>query len=560
MTADAPTLSSLHLPGKADHTLFCLTSALPDTVGIALCVLDNLAMPQHPLTDEQSEVVRSSATRLAVVAGAGTGKTHTLAALASSRPHERILYATFSKAAQLDASARLPPNVQARTLSSLAYATHGRRFRSSGKLSAAVRPASVAHLFPSPSPQHSLLRARFAIDSVHRFCQSTDTSPEPSPDAALAARKAGVPLDLLEADTHTLWARMSDPSDPSVPASHDVYFKAWAIDGAPGLSAMADRFLVDEAQDNSPVADALFASLPKPVVYVGDPSQSIYAFRGAVDTLSSFAAHSTLSLSISFRFGPAIAALANALLSSFKTNPLRMTGASVADAISDVQADLPFTVVTRTNAGVFSHALVAIDAGHPIELVGGYDSYSFGRLIDLHNLAVGRLSAVSDPLLRALASLDAVEAYAKLAADHELKVSMKVVRQYGHDIPHLVSRIRSACDSHQASCSKPLVTICTTHKSKGLEFPQVVMGSDFPTIYLPDGSLVPTARTDQQEINLLYVALTRASTILQPTPSLRRLGASSSRINPHDLHHPCAAIASSHLEGSTRLRAENTRV
>ena len=516
-------------------------------------------MPHSELTDEQQAVATCNSRRLAVVAGAGTGKTHTLSALAAFRPRERILYATFSKAAQTDASARLPSNVQARTLNSLAFPTHGRRFKNAGKLVPSIRAASVATLFASADPQASLLRARFAIDTVHRFCQSTRHDPIPTADVSAAALRAGVPSSLLESDAHTLWRRMVDLTDRSVPATHDAYFKAWALDGAPGLDRIADRFLIDEAQDNSPVADSLFAALDKPVVYVGDPSQSIYAFRGAVDTLSSFEADVTLPLSVSFRFGPAIASLANRLLQAFKTNPLVMTGAALADAVAEVQTDLPFTVVARTNAGVFSHAVSALEGGYPIELLGGPDTYSFGRLLELFNLGAGKHNLVTDPLLKALGTLDAVLSYAKLTADHELKAAIKVVRQYGEDLPSLVARIRHSAATPSLSSSRPLVTLCTTHRSKGLEFGQVAMGSDYPSIYLPDGNLVPAARADQQEVNLLYVALTRACALLSPTPSLRRLLQSSAQPSSSP-PQPLAAMASSHLVGNTRLSTENTFV
>lgn len=553
------TLARFQRCGKltTSHRLF--SCALPIPLASDSSVPIIVSMPHSELTDEQNAVVASNARRLAVVAGAGTGKTHTLAALAARRPGERILYATFSKAAQTDASHRLPPNVQARTLSSLAFPTHGRRFRNSGKLFSTVRAASVAALFAGPDPQLSLLRARFAIDSVHRFCQSTHQQPSPPADLVSAAARAGVSQASLEADTHTLWARMSDCSDRSVPATHDAYFKAWALDGAPGLERLADRFLVDEAQDNSPVADSLFATLSKPVVYVGDPSQSIYAFRGAVDTLSSFDADEMLSLSVSFRFGPNVASLANALLAHFKTSPLRMTGAALVDAIAEVQADLPFAVVTRTNAGVFSHAVTALDAGYRIELVGGPESYAFARLIDLFNLERRKDRIVLDPLLKALGSLDAALSYAKLTGDHELKAAIRVVRQYGDDLPHLVARIKASATRLPLGDSRPLVTLCTTHRAKGLEFGQVAMGADFPSIYLPDGNLVPAARADQQEVNLLYVALTRACAVLCPTPSLRRLFdaylAASAKFA-----QPLAATQSSHRAGSNRLSTANTLV
>ena len=536
------TLAAFTWPRKAplSTTLFRLNQVMPLA---SLCLLPIMAlMTQHALSQEQLAVVRSSARRLAVIAGAGTGKTHTLAALARSRPNERILYATFSKAAQTDASQRLPPNVQARTLSSLAYATHGRPYRTAGKLSALVRAASVAHLFKCADPNLSLLRSRFALDGVREFCQQTSSTPLPSASLCLSASQSGVSDSILHSDITTLWRHMVDIHDLTTPVTHDCYFKAWALAGAPGLESVADRYLIDEAQDNTCVADLLFSQLTKPVAYVGDPSQSIYAFRGAVDSLTSFHADESLALTTSFRFGPNIASLANQLLTHFKAKPLRVVGSGGDDAICDVQADLPFTVIARTNAGIFSCASAMLDAGHHITLIGGVDAYSLGRLLDLFNVASGNPRAAADPLIRSLASIEAVESYAKLTADHELKAAIRVVKQAGTDLPSLVRRIRTA-SVEPPSASRTSVTLCTAHKAKGLEFAQVLMADDFPTIYLADGNLVPPARAHQQEVNLLYVALTRACTILRPTDSLLRLLAATASTGLPPTRAPAAFAA-----------------
>ena len=72
------------------------------------------------LTSEQQRIVRSGAARLAVQAGAGAAKTTTLCAYAQARPRSRVLYVAFNKAIQLEAAARMPANVTARTTHSLA--------------------------------------------------------------------------------------------------------------------------------------------------------------------------------------------------------------------------------------------------------------------------------------------------------------------------------------------------------------------------------------------------------------------------------------------------------
>lgn len=509
-------------------------------------------MQGRQLSDEQLAVVHSNARRLKVNAGAGTGKTFTLGELARSRPRESILYATFSKAAQTDAAERLPPNVLAKTLASLAYPSHGRSLNAHRKLQATVRAASVAHLFPEDDPARSLLRGRFALEAIREFCYATAASIEPSESVCAAAAKAGLSTGRVGDDARRLWRQMFDLSDRMTPVTHDAYFKAWSLDGAPGLAGSADRYLVDEAQDNNAAADALFAELRQPVAYVGDSAQSIYAFRGAVDSLSTFQADETLSLRTSYRFGTSIAALANALLERFKIDPLRMVGLGGQDAITSVESDLPLTIIARTNAGVFASALAALERGHAIDFVGGFDSYNFARLVDLSAVCAGRPRQCRDPLLRTLGSMQAVDAYAKLTEDQDLKSALRLVRDAGSQIAHLVERLKVATLSQTEGDGKSLVSLSTAHRVKGLEFGQVMMADDFPDIYMPNGELVPIDKACQQEINLLYVTVTRATTIFQPNPSLVRLALSlEQRSGPSSAPAACASAQRTRVSGQS---------
>ena len=81
--------------------------------------------------------------------------------------------------------------------------------------------------------------------------------------------------------------------------------------------------LLDEYQDTSPIQSRLLAKLfhGKPVMAVGDPNQSIYAWRGAssanlADFFSDFGPGETFTLSTSWRSGTAILQAANAISGS----------------------------------------------------------------------------------------------------------------------------------------------------------------------------------------------------------------------------------------------------
>ena len=77
------------------------------------------------------------------------------------------------------------------------------------------------------------------------------------------------------------------------------------------LSQDYDLILVDEAQDLNPVTMAIIEEQTIPVMYVGDTHQHIYGFNGAKDGLRANRADVELRLTRSFRFGPAVAWIAN---------------------------------------------------------------------------------------------------------------------------------------------------------------------------------------------------------------------------------------------------------
>ncbi|KAH8092807.1 ATP-dependent DNA helicase [Aureococcus anophagefferens] len=87
--------------------------------------------------------------------------------------------------------------------------------------------------------------------------------------------------------------------------------------------------VIDEAQDLNPPHLELFVSAPRrngdrvAHAIVGDPYQSLYAWRGARNALKSAAplATTTVSLTKSFRFGPAVACLATAVLQECEARP-----------------------------------------------------------------------------------------------------------------------------------------------------------------------------------------------------------------------------------------------
>lgn len=482
------------------------------------------------LTPEQSAVVDARSPRVRVDAGAGTGKTSTLVAYAASRPRQRGLYLAFNKTVQVHASRVFPANCVASTLHSLAYAAWGRRYKVAGKLSSAVPHGQALALVPEANVVRRLLRMRLALAAVHEYVVSDASEVGLSASLVVEASRIGIPLASVMADARRFWSIMSDPADRRLPALHDTYFKQWAMSlAARDLSRFA-YVLVDEAQDLNPVADAVLRQHAKTLVYVGDSAQGIYAFRGAADCLATMPAVETLRLTQSFRFGPGIAALANRLLSQFRGDALELTGVRGPDYVGPVQQDLPHAILCRTNAGVFSAAADWARRGARIHFIGGAAGYA-GRVRDAYELSRGHVDRLADPVWRALGSIDALREYAEVVNDAELRSLCRVVEAHGDDIPAILKRFETCAVQKAVVASGPMeslypadVFVGTCHRAKGLEFGQVRIGDDFPS--LCDGERPLSAdRVDPQEVNLLYVAMTRAALLLQLPPRLAWLSA-----------------------------------
>lgn len=450
----------------------------------------------HLLTPEQQQIVRSTARRLRVQAYAGTGKTATLVAYAQARPDQRILYLAFNKPIQREAARRFPRHVTCLTTHALAYRHIGRAFQDAGRLGSLGASDLMDRFDLAP------VDARRVLDTLESFLRSAD--PRPS--------GRHLPPDLIEADRTPVvrlaaWAwEAMQARDGDLPMTHDGYLKLYQL-GRPDLSQTFDLLLFDEAQDANEVTLDLIGQQRLPQVVVGDTHQSIYAFRGAVDALSRFEADETLRLTQSFRFGPGAAAVATALLAGLKGESVPVVGQPDRETVFEVDRNRPYTVIARTNATVFAEA-VALLGTTRFHLIGGVASYPFDRLVDVHHLLSGQPGAVRDGFLKRQRTASRLEAYAAEVDDKELLMLLKVARDHGAQTPDLVRRLQAEAT---ADAQDAQVCLTTAHRAKGLEFEQVVLADDFPS-FISDEGLAQRADTPErvQELNLLYVAVTRA--------------------------------------------------
>lgn len=458
-------------------------------------------------TDEQAAIVSHFAIGdpFKVTAVAGSGKTSTLRLLAEST-QKRGFYLAFNKAIQTDAAKSFPSNVTAKTAHALAFRTHGtvvidrinKTPRQYGR-----QIANVLGIYDGfGNGEHFLepgTAASFVMEMVTRFCASADTeiSVKHVPFAEGIEDRAAFGAYLLPF-AKKAWADVQGTTGKLKP-THDHYLKAWALTN-PVIKS--DYILFDEAQDASPVMSQVISQQADhaQVIAVGDESQSIYGWRGAVNAMADFPGEE-LTLTQSFRFGPKIADEANKWLAILDAK-VRVKGLESIDSRIEPVA-LPDAVLCRTNAQCIQEALVAHESGKAVGIVGGTkDIEIFTK--QAQRLQSGQTTDHAD--LAAFQTWNEVCHYVESDnAGADLKVRVNLINRYGADA------VLNVCNSVVPE-DKAEVVVSTAHKAKGREWDTVRVATDFrePKSVEEGG----TGQVSRQDAMLSYVTVTRAKHVL----------------------------------------------
>jgi hypothetical protein len=452
-------------------------------------------------TPEQQAIVDAYRTceRLVIEAGAGSGKTSTLKMCAAATPGRCGVYLAYNRAIADDAKRSFPPSVTCATAHSFAYRAVGASFRDrlNGPRMPARETARILGIAGPTriNPERVLAPdqvARIAMETVGRFCHSADAQvgrrhvpakPGLDDPASMAALAAAV-LPYAE----RAWADVTR-RDGQLKFTHDVYLKLWQLSG-PRLPA--DFVLLDEAQDANPVVADIVRRQAAQQVLVGDRSQAIYGWRGAVDAMATFEGR-RLALSQSFRFGQAVADEANKFLELLAA-PLRLRGHErIASSVGELER--PAAVLCRTNAEAVAKVMSAFEAGRRPALVGGGN--------DIRALAEAAVTlkaglGTAHPELFIFRTWSELQEYVEHdEAGADLKVFVGLVDAYGPEV--VMDTIDRLVDERRAD-----VVVSTAHKAKGREWDTVRIADDFRE---PKESNAP-------ELMLAYVAVTRAKLAL----------------------------------------------
>jgi hypothetical protein len=429
----------------------------------------------------------ASSRSFAVRAVAGAGKTSTLRMAWTAAPREGLAVA-FGARNAADLKAALPSAAEARTMNSLGHAAWGRHL--SGRLSLdADKMKRIANDLSIPREDFRDFLSLIGLAKSYgyapqgvpgapkRFLTSLDDLCDEHDLPAALIPLADRALDLSIRDA---WRGKIDFNDQLyMPALYNSIFPTYPL------------VAVDEAQDLSAVQHWMVARCLAPggqLIVIGDPSQAIYAWRGAESNSFSdlVSAHNlpTLPLHQSFRCPQAVVREAQRYVPEMEAWDRAPVGTVTANAPIAVG----HAVIARTNAALFRVAFSLLRRG----ILPNYLGRDF--LTGLRRT----LAQVRDEAGLESWWASVRDDKRKLARNTDRYLSLRVLfdlaRKDGRRPDEVLAKLLG-------NPSDSTVTLSTIHKAKGLEWPFVHL--DLNSHF-----------TGNQEANVAYVGITRAQATL----------------------------------------------
>ena len=488
------------------------------------------------LTLEQQAVINTNH-NLVINAVAGSGKTTTLVEYAKSRPAaSRILYLAFNKTVKTEAQQKFVTaglqNVKVETAHSLAF-DHIIKHSQYKVIQGYKSYEWVDMLGINTGEKHTdYIIANHVNKFISYFCNSkAGKVQELQYQAVITDPKAKTFVhnfySLIEKFTREALAKMQRAE---IAVTHDFYLKKFQLSN-PTLPY--DYILFDEGQDASAAMLEVFLQQPAIKIIVGDMHQQIYGWRYAINSLQQVD-FPVYHLSNSFRFDDEVALVANKIL-AWKKLLLQPPAVKIIGAGTPTDAIVTKATLGRTNFGLLLNAIAQWQGGliKNIYFEGNINSYTFAdegaSLFDVLNLYNSKPALVKDKLIASMKTMKELEQYIEKTEDGSLAMIVEVVKEFGNRLPGLISELKS---NHTASKEDADMIFSTVHRCKGMEYDEVTLLKDFITeeklkkgIAQMGGEKISPADTQRlgEEINILYVAATRAKNRLVIPPEINPL-------------------------------------
>lgn len=481
-------------------------------------------------SQEQQEIIHCPAQIVVGQAFAGTGKSTTGIGFVMNNPDKKILVLCFNTANALEAREKYEAlglnNAKVMTAHALAFQSLSEHQRV--RVAHRWNSVTLRSELPMVGGRGDMRTAAITHAILSDFFISADQKINPVSHGKTARnnlKASDTAINQCAVYAQQLWEAMNaTTTKPSflrtaqnaISIPHDAYLKMFVIKGE---KLPFDAIIFDEAQDANPVMLELLRTQyerknPSKILLLGDQHQAIYEFRGAVNAMQKMPdTAKILPLTQSWRFGPRVAAFANLLLQELKGETLSVQG---------MGKDRPFdksatrTYISRTNADLLERA-ISIN-GEGVYWVGGIEGRRVNVLNDIWALRRNRLDEIKDMYVKR--NYGNWDTFVQAAEhDHESKILMDLVERYNSDIPRLTHELaKNQAERHEDA----QMILSTAHSSKGLEFPQVSISNDFANLFKTAESYLACENETfpEQEINLMYVALTRAQGSVKPNRNM----------------------------------------
>jgi len=481
---------------------------------------------QEAIYDAASTLKKGEA--LKVIAFAGAGKTTTLKGLASAKGKERGIYLAFNRDNAEDARKKLAlTRCTASSFHGLAAGVMRIYFDKiidnyKGK---DIRGSGILKQFDWNKRDWNETKMAQAVSrTLGTYCQSADAEFDAHHATTALKQMLGDPAFIKDAAKRDFAEMVINDHSRMIAdmaqnffiheiqnrrMSFDTFLKYVELDPDRLSEAfsMYNYVMADEAQDLNPVQISILRKSGLPLIAVGDPFQQIYSWRGAENALAQLDGQE-LYLTQSFRFNEEVAEVARHILASMPNGgpTQRLIGAGSGKAPADHKG-MKVAIVCRTNAGAIDEAIKLMSRGMKVHVD------NLGTLVrDVHSaLAIkeGRLMDIRSDELLPYTSWTELEAEAEEGNSPSIERLVKIVND------GKVEQVDKLA-AYQKDPSQADFAVCTAHKSKGMEWPGVMLGADWKDLqklakrYRASGKKSEAHRTQaEEEYRTLYVAATR---------------------------------------------------
>lgn len=485
------------------------------------------------LTKEQEKIINSDKLSFKINAVAGSGKTTTLLEYAKKNSHLKILYLAYNKSLQIELYEKLKEyklsHMNVSTIHSLAYnkieayqynLCHDLKVQTIEKIICSFEQLTNQKQYYPTAEYLALIK-----DLINFYCNSSliELDSKLLSNYKKQSDLGAKILELLSNEKKVLAHVkhiLSAMKNKIIDATHDFYLKMFFLNKRISSNLGYDLILVDEAQDISDVMIGVVESQNCRRIYVGDSFQQIYTFRFATNALNKIDLPS-FDLTQSFRFGDNFAkVLQNNLNSLYEINsskPLKISGLEKITQIGKNHIDFnkQFCVIARSTFGLIQQLVYFIHDKKKLYFEGGYNSYSFMNqtVYSIFYLKQKKNDKITIDEIKDFETISELEQFAKDTKNQDYLNIIKFINTYGDNIFEINKKIKEFLVTDKKDAD---IIFTTTHKSKGLEYEQVIMADDF----ISKKEIVSTKnklsyQRINEELNIYYVAATRAKNTIQ---------------------------------------------